>query len=117
MSSLIEALGLNPFQFSQGLGVSSTQIYNCLNGRNAPSFDLLSKIAITYPTVNIVWLLTGKGMILINGNEEVKENVNMMERIKTLEEMVNKLSSNRPKMSEQEALEVLSQAMKKKSKG
>jgi len=115
MSSLIEALGMNAFQFAQALGVTSTQIYNCVNGRNAPSFDLLSKIAITFPTVNLPWLLTGKGAILVSGPEEIKEGINVMEKIKILEDRINELTKQRTsKITPEEALSVLSGAIGKK---
>lgn len=112
LSSLIEALGLNAYQFAQALGVNSTQIYNCINGRNAPSFDLLSKIALTYPTANISWLLTGKGAILISGVEETKEGVDVMEKIKVLEEKIQALAAKQTsKITPEQALAVLQGAV------
>lgn len=59
---IITRLGYSPLAFSRLLGYSrADKIYNVLNAKNKPSFDILSDITIKFECVNIEWLLTGKG--------------------------------------------------------
>lgn len=59
---IITRLGYSPLAFSRLLGYSrADKIYNVLNAKNKPSFDILSDITIKFECVNVEWLLTGKG--------------------------------------------------------
>lgn len=65
LKKLIEKLDLNPNSFSERVNVSSSVIYHIIGGRkNAPSADLLGKISMAFASINIGWLLTGKGDML-----------------------------------------------------
>jgi DNA-binding XRE family transcriptional regulator len=97
IEQLAAGLGLNNFGLSKALGVSSTQIYNIINGRNAPSFDLLTKIVVSFPTVNIVWILTGEGAMFGASPEQIKESLSVMDKIKYLEQKIQALSENKAK--------------------
>lgn len=61
---LISQLGLNKNSFSNAIGVNPTVIHNIVKGRNAPSYDLLSKIILSFGNINPTWLLTGEGEML-----------------------------------------------------
>ncbi|MDQ2180176.1 S24 family peptidase [Marinifilum sp. D714] len=59
---IITRLGYSPLAFSRLLGYSrADKIYNVLNAKNKPSFDILSDITRKFECVSIEWLLTGKG--------------------------------------------------------
>lgn len=59
---IISKLNLTPLAFSRKLGYSrADKIYNVLNSKNKPSFDILADITIKFESVNIEWLLTGVG--------------------------------------------------------
>ena len=59
---IISELRLSPLAFSRKLGYSrADKIYNVLNKKNKPSFDILADITINFELVNIEWLLTGVG--------------------------------------------------------
>jgi len=61
MEFIISKLGLSPLAFARLLGYSrADKIYNILNKKNKPSFDILADITTKFETVNIEWLLTGK---------------------------------------------------------
>lgn len=67
--SLIEELGLkNPNEFASKLGYSKPEkIYRLLRDKNAkPSYEIISDIIKTFPTVNPTWLLIGAGNMLID---------------------------------------------------
>lgn len=56
-----EGLRLSMLRFALRLGVSRTHVVNVEAGREAPSFQLLSKIADQFPDVNLRYLLAGWG--------------------------------------------------------
>lgn len=90
---MIKGLGVSKNAFAKSLGVASTQIYNIVNRRNAPSFDLMAKIITVYPAVNVAWLLVGNGPML-NGNPQTQEDgKDLLGKIKTIEEQLAKLSN------------------------
>lgn len=64
MESLIEALKMTKHHFASRIKVASPLVYNFTSGRNAPSFEVLSKITREFPEVNLRWLLIGEGSIL-----------------------------------------------------
>jgi phage repressor protein C with HTH and peptisase S24 domain len=80
---IISTLGLNKNSFSNRIKVNPTVIHNIIKGRNAPSYDLLNKIVLTFDNINPSWLLTGEGEMLksdYSGSEKphtavVSENV------------------------------------------
>jgi len=65
---IIKELGLNPNSFSVAIGVNPTVIHNIIKGRNAPSFDVLNKIALSFDNINMNWLITNKGSSQIKIN-------------------------------------------------
>ncbi|GAB7088919.1 S24 family peptidase [Marinifilum fragile] len=80
---IITKLGYSPLAFSRLLGYSrADKIYNVLNAKNKPSFDILSDITRKFECVNIEWLLTGSGepfksKSIVKGRDEInyqKEN-------------------------------------------
>ena len=66
----------NEKRFADSLGVKPAVINNYTRGKqqSKPGFEVLYKIASIYPDVNIDWLLTGRGEMLLsqskNGNRE-----------------------------------------------
>lgn len=70
LDQLLDELGLNANKFAKKLGYDrSVTIYNVLNGKTQPGYNLLHDIATHIPEVNIHWLLSGKGEML-RGNIE-----------------------------------------------
>lgn len=59
---IISELNLSPLGFSKVLGYSrADKIYNVLNAKNKPSFDILADITRKFEKINVEWLLTGNG--------------------------------------------------------
>lgn len=96
--SLIKALEISPYNFAAKIDVKSALVYNIINERNAPSFGVLEKICITFPTINMNWLLTGKGKMFLTDNDlspdAVTEGIEVMEKLKYLEQEVAKLKKS-----------------------
>ena len=80
ISKLIEALGIKPNAFALALGYNRSQtMYDIVKGKSAPSFDFFNKLAMSeYSEIlNMDWVLTGRGEILLSKTPEkpYKENV------------------------------------------
>jgi len=58
---LMKALGLNPTQFADEIGVQRSSISHILSGRNNPSLDIITKILRRFGEVDSNWLVLGKG--------------------------------------------------------
>lgn len=71
--------------FAETLGVAKSNISHILSGRNKPGSDFLISMVEHYPTLNIEWLLTGKGRMYKDNyknslvQEEKKEEENLFE--------------------------------------
>lgn len=69
---IINELKLNNNSFSKTIGVNPTVIHNICKGRNAPGFELLNKIVLTFDNINAHWLLTGEGSMLKSHEPEIQ---------------------------------------------
>lgn len=71
----------NANQFASKINYSQTSVQNIIKGRNAPSYQMLHDILLTFPQLNARWLMTGKGEPLI---ENQQNNINVMEEVDNL---------------------------------
>lgn len=60
---LMEMDGLNATEFSKKVKINTSVVSNILNAKNQPSFDVIQKIILAYPEVDVAWLMTGQGDI------------------------------------------------------
>ncbi len=63
---IISTYKMNKNSFSNSIVVNPTVIHNIIKGRNAPGFDLINKIALSFDNIDMNWLITGKGEMLRN---------------------------------------------------
>ena len=92
---LCTALGLSRRQFSLEIGMSHNYVTN-LN--KDLSRQVLHNILVAFPTVNIIWLITGEGEIFIDANENPSlldhyraENAELKEKIYDLNKEIGRL--------------------------
>jgi hypothetical protein len=83
----INFLDLNANSFSQSIGNNSNVVISkILRGASQPSFSTLEKIKESYPDINIDWLLSGEGKMMlddsIDHNEMMKQLNVIVERQK-----------------------------------
>lgn len=63
--TIIDHYGLSAAAFSKELGFDrADKVYNILNGKFNPSYDILLAITNKFVDVNIDWLISGKGTML-----------------------------------------------------
>ncbi|MEM9649860.1 MAG: helix-turn-helix transcriptional regulator [Bacteroidota bacterium] len=84
IKQFIRFKNLNPNSFSKKLGLTNNvTISRLVNENRSPSFSTLYKIKESFPEVNLDWLITGKGLMLVEGLNE-----DYLQRIKDLEEII-----------------------------
>ena len=66
IKSILTHYGINSGEFATKLNIQKSSVSHLLSGRNRPSFVFLSKFVRVFPEIDIRWLLTGEGDMLIN---------------------------------------------------
>ena len=95
---IMEEHRMNATQFSDVIGIQRAAMSHLITGRNKPSADVITRIVERFDTINPRWLLSGKGNMKINpednagsskeNNRYVSSNVNsyVNNEIKTINE-------------------------------
>jgi len=103
IEALIKHLGLNPNSFSKSIGLSgNSTIARIIKGQTTPSYDTLSAICETYNWINIRWLMTGEGEMILPDQEDqvvdieaLKEKIEYQKRlIQTLQDTLDTINQN-----------------------
>ncbi|MTG97817.1 MULTISPECIES: helix-turn-helix domain-containing protein [Myroides] len=68
---LLETLDYTASAFADKIGVQRSSLSHLLSGRNKPSLDFILKINDTFPDINLLWLLKGKGNFNNLDNQEI----------------------------------------------
>lgn len=59
--SVMKSTQSNPSGFAKKIGIQRSTLSHVITKRNNPSLDLILKIHTAFPSVNMDWLLLGKG--------------------------------------------------------
>ena len=70
LQQFLRAENITQAQFADNIGVARASVSHILAGRNKPGFDFLENMSRHYPTLNIGWLITGKGRMYAIQNPE-----------------------------------------------
>ncbi|BCI63118.1 XRE family transcriptional regulator [Coprobacter secundus] len=66
ISQIIEIKKLNKNSFSKKVGIQPQTLHHILKGRQTyPSYQVLEKIALTFTDINLRWLITGEGNMIL----------------------------------------------------
>ncbi|MDF1695231.1 MAG: hypothetical protein P1U56_05340 [Saprospiraceae bacterium] len=83
IKKLIDRYELNVSSFSKSIGLTgNVTIYKIVKGESAPSFATLLKIKAAYPEINIDWILTGEGEMIIDKRKDISWYENQLESAK-----------------------------------
>lgn len=66
--------GVTTFQMNKAAGLSRTLLAKAIDNHQGLSSSTIEKISHTYPNLNIDWLITGRGEMLMT--DEPKKNLN-----------------------------------------
>lgn len=61
LEQFLKAENISQSQFADKIGVARASVSHILAGRNKPGYDFLLNISKHYPSLNLEWLITGKG--------------------------------------------------------
>ncbi len=72
LETIFDYYGLTASLFADKINVQRSSISHLLSGRNKPSLDFILKVIESFPEVELLWLLNGKGSFPKgeNGSEE-----------------------------------------------
>ena len=88
---------LTPGQFADIMGIQRSGISHLLSGRNKPSYDFIQKMMTCFPTLNIEWLILGKGKPYKDSSEMEASGSRMLKNdIKTTDEVPEDLPEEVP---------------------
>lgn len=69
LMQFLSAENLSQSQFADLIGVARASVSHIIAGRNKPGFDFIESMARHFPSLNIEWLITGKGRMYKNLTE------------------------------------------------
>ena len=61
LRQFLAAENISQAQFADSINVVRASVSHILAGRNNPSFDFIKALMLTYPRLNVEWLMFGKG--------------------------------------------------------
>lgn len=69
LEQFLKAENISQSQFADTIGVARASVSHILAGRNKPGFEFIASMSQKYPTLNLEWLITGKGKMYKSGQE------------------------------------------------
>ena len=67
----LNAENISQAQFADTIGVARASVSHILAGRTKPGFDFLVSISKHYPSLNLEWLITGKGRMYLKSCDTI----------------------------------------------
>ena len=61
LQRFLEAENISQAEFAQRIGITRSTVTHLLSGRNKPGYEVLVSIIQHFPTLNLEWLLDGRG--------------------------------------------------------
>lgn len=61
IQQFLNAENITQSQFADSINVARASVSHIIAGRNKPGFDFIENMARRYPSLNLEWLITGKG--------------------------------------------------------
>ena len=92
----IKEIGLSARQFDISIGTANGYTLRMHKNKASVGSDVIEKIISTYPQINLVWLITGKGdMFLSKDSKNGKKDVDLGALEKLIEQKIeNKLTED-----------------------
>ena len=74
LKQFIAAENITQSQFAEKIQVVRASVSHVLSGRNNPGYDFIKAIMLAYPSLNIEWLMLGKGKMYKDTKSEQQTN-------------------------------------------
>ena len=75
LETIFDYYGLTASSFADKINVQRSSISHLLSGRNKPSLDFILKVIESFPDVELLWLLNGKGNFPKGENFNQEKNI------------------------------------------
>jgi transcriptional regulator with XRE-family HTH domain len=72
LKQFLSAENISQSQFADTIKVVRASVSHVLAGRNNPSYDFIKAIMDNYPSLNIEWLMLGKGKMYKDPNSSIE---------------------------------------------
>lgn len=72
LKQFLSAENISQSQFADTINVVRASVSHVLAGRNNPSYDFIKAIMDNYPSLNIEWLMLGKGKMYKDPNPQIE---------------------------------------------
>lgn len=72
LNKYLEVKQINPVTFEKDCAVSNGYLGKQLRKSGSVGSDILEKVADVYPDLNLVWLITGRGKMIIKPDRTLK---------------------------------------------
>lgn len=70
IQQFLAAENITQSQFADSINVARASVSHIIAGRNKPGFDFIENMARRYPSLNLEWLITGKGRMYKADNDD-----------------------------------------------
>lgn len=84
LQQFLTAENISQSVFADTIGVARASVSHILAGRNKPGFDFIESMSKHYPTINLEWLITGKGKMY--KSEQIKELAPVTPKVEPVQE-------------------------------
>ena len=70
LKQFLAAENISQAAFADKIDVARANVSHILSGRNRPGYDFFASLIRNYPSLNIEWLITGKGRMYKTSTQE-----------------------------------------------
>ncbi|MET0393060.1 MAG: hypothetical protein ABW019_07950 [Chitinophagaceae bacterium] len=110
LSKYLSSKGVTAYEFERSCNIANGYLGKQLKGKGSVGSDILEKVSREYPDLNLVWLITGEGRMIVNRKKQKpageENDLEMQDHeavydarnklIKVLKEQIEVLSSSVP---------------------
>ena len=75
LQQFLAAENISQSQFADSIGVARASVSHIVSGRNKPGFDFIEGMSRRFPSLNLEWLITGKGKMYKDGSHVSESNL------------------------------------------
>lgn len=86
-------LGLKQSELASILEITQANVSQIEAGRNLPGTDLIMRMASKYPSLNLTWLIRGRGPMFHRGSDHPVKKYSQRQELSEISKTVRKLES------------------------
>lgn len=111
LKDYIDKKGIAPVDFEKSCGISNGYMGRQLQNDGSVGSHILERIALTYPELNMNWVIAGKGSMIMTQTKPSKEDEQATQKLEEQQAAYN--TKNKAAGLIQEGLDLLNSALRK----